>query len=140
MPTRPQSIIRFEWTYAAVILLGLVQTMLQWNSLTANPDVQPVVAAYGPGLLYGLAALLLLAQVLLWHLTARRRSNVARWVLVVITLYVLFDTVQGVITAGLRVDGPVILGIAQIVLQVAALVLLVQADARAWFGADATPV
>ena len=79
-------------------------------------------------------AISLLIPLLLWYFIARRASNIAKWILVVMTLlgllFVNLDAGQLGSLAGIA-------SLTVTILQLVAIVLLFRADARAWLSDDA---
>jgi drug/metabolite transporter (DMT)-like permease len=79
-------------------------------------------------------AISLLIPLLLWYFIARRASNIAKWILVVMTLlgllFVNLDPGQLGSLAGIA-------SLAVTILQLVAIVLLFRADARTWLSDDA---
>ena len=122
---RPQPIVLFERLYLFSILLGVASTISYWGELSR---LAPVASLAGVGFV------LLAAMTTLVLLVSRRRSEVAKWVLVLITVAGLafaLPSLPASIAAGPRGW----LGIAQSLLQVAAVALLFTAPGRAWLRA-----
>lgn len=89
---RPNSIVMFEGAYLASVALSAAGTVVGWPQLLAQAqsrlpgmagDTQQGVLLASSGLVFG-------AWLLLWFLIARRASNAAKWILVVITAIGLF--------------------------------------------------
>ena len=138
---RPQSIELFEKIYLGAIVIGLVNTVLSWGQVSAmleNPGLQS--SGLGSGTLITSMLIGFLVPLLLWFFIARRASNVAKWIFVVLTALGLFGFLsslanpmvpKGLVTIG----GTIATG-----LQLYAAWLLFRPDAVAWLerkGADA---
>lgn len=133
---RPQSIIMFERLFLASLALGAVGFLLSYPrmaDLAANdPGMRQL--GLGSGFLIGIVIASYAVYLLLWHLIARRASNVAKWILVVFT-------VAGVIVALPTLTGPwtstFVLSLVVYALGILAVVYLFRPDAKAWFGGKA---
>ena len=130
---RPQSIELFEKVYLASIAVGLVNTALSWSQLTAS--VQQANAGnvvLGSGAMIVSIALGFVISLLLWFFIARRASNIAKWIYVVITAIGVFGLLSSLANPlapkGLAMIG----GLAATALQVFATWLLFKPDAAAW--------
>ena len=131
--------MQFELVYLVVIVLGLVQTPLQWNQMSAGPGIAAMIAQFGTTPLIVTAFVLVVIQLLLWYFVARRGSVVAKWIYVVLTAYVVISGVFELRNTALLATTVGIIGAALVVLQAVAIFLLFRPDARAWFGnGDAT--
>jgi ABC-type Fe3+-siderophore transport system permease subunit len=136
---RPRSIERFELLYLASFAVSLLGWAFSWQSTADRLAIDPKTQAFG----WLLPAALLLSgaiTILLWYLIARRASLAAKWVATILTGLAV---VRFVINLGVVLRGPVpivatLLSAAIVVLSVAATVQLFKADARAWFGEDAS--
>ena len=137
---RPQSIELFEKVYLGSIALGLVNTALSWGALTASlKNVGDGTVAVGPGLMVGSIVIGLIIALLLWFFIARRASNVAKWIYVVITAIGLFGVLSSLANPAAPKGLTMIGGIVVTALQVFAGWLLFKPDAAAWLeskGAD----
>lgn len=118
---RPQTIVYFERIIFATLILGLFQAYLGWDRATKmmSVDFLLTVQIFTFSLIGGLALLV-----------ARRRSNVAKWVLValfVIGLPLFFNTIsQGMLL------GSIWITVLQTVGQLIAYGLLFTTSARSW--------
>lgn len=134
---RPASIRRFEQWYLDGIALSLVGWAVDWSAMQARLAADPRTANFG----WMLGAMLVLStavSLLLWFLTARRGSVIAKWIVVVLA---------GLSVVRLLVDLPALsagamsvlsyaVGVATTLVNIAAAAMLFRADARAWFGED----
>ncbi len=134
--TKPPSIARFEQFYWASIIIGLINTALNWgraqamlatNPLTANAGwILPLTQVLGLGI-----------AVLLWFFIVRRPSVVAKWVQVVFAAIGVFSLVMAlfaILTGGAAVGTQVVLGLIANALYIAAAVMLFKPDAKLWLG------
>jgi hypothetical protein len=128
---RPNSIVMFERLFLASLVVGVLNFVLGYDKAMAvianDPNFQRVGA--GSGLVIGLTAASYAVYLLLWHLIARKAANVAKWILVVFSIF-------GVIFALPALRGPwdlaLLLAIAAHGLEVAAVLLLFRRDAVDW--------
>ena len=135
---RPQSILMFERLFLASLagsLLGFVLTYDEVMGTLANdPALREI--GLGSGFILGVTAGGYALYLLLWYLIAYRASNVAKWILVVLT-------VIGVLAMVPSLAGPwgamQLLSLAVCALEVAAVVYLFRADAVAWLKGEAPP-
>ncbi len=119
---RPQSIVYFERVYLLDVVLGLASIVAFW------PELRRMVAAAQlaivSALLLGLVATLVL-------LVSRRRSRIATWILVAVTLAGMAFSLPS-LPASVAAGSRGWLGAAQTLLQIAALAFLSTPPARAW--------
>ncbi|MBR0552124.1 hypothetical protein [Stakelama marina] len=137
---RPKSIVRFEIFYLLSIAVGLISTAINWNTgLEKVQQSSPEAAAFYPAMVAGGAAISILISLLLWYFTARRASNVARWILTVFfglsILSLLYTLSTGQFPGGLAG----IVAVTSYILNALAVVMLFQPDANAWFKRDTPP-
>lgn len=124
---RPKAIVNFERLFLASIVLSTVQLAMQAGARIGQvgPVTELVIEAAG-----------ILVSVLLVLLASRRRSNVARWLLVVLTALGLLAT--GItlgrdLGGGKGVDAAWLVSLLAIALQTAAVAMLFAPEAREWF-------
>lgn len=127
---RPASITMFERLFLGALAVGFVNFILNYDTVVAQVEAQPGLSAIG-GTPFIIGTLIIgnAINLLLWFFIARRASNVARWILVVLTgfgLLSLFSLPE--VETWQAVMSVVILA-----LQVAALYFLFRPDAKAWF-------
>ncbi len=133
---RPTSIVLFERLFLLSLAIALVNGFLQYDALVAQVGNDPSLAqlGWGSGAILVVMAISLLIPLLLWYFIARRASNIAKWILVVMMLlgllFVNLDAGQLGSLAGIA-------SLAVTILQLVAIVLLFRADARAWLSEDA---
>lgn len=125
---RPRSIELFEKLYLGAAGVGLLNALVNYGALREQA-VATGTAAATP--LLG-AAIGLGINLLFWFFIARRASNVAKWIMTVMTALGLVSL--GLMWSVLGAYGPVYLTLNAVTtaLQVAALVCLFRADAAAW--------
>ena len=132
---RPTSIVLFERLFLLSLAIALVNGFLQYDALVAQVGNDPALAqlGWGSGAILVVMAISLLIPLLLWYFIARRASNIAKWILVVMTLlgllFVNLDPGHLGSLAGIA-------SLAVTILQLVAIVLLFRADARAWLSDD----
>src|SRR5688500_4539053 len=133
---RPKSIVRFEQLYWASIVVSLIATVIGLEAMTRELASDLAGVGLGTGFVIGLVAVGMAISVLLWWLIARKASNVAKWILVVLTAIGLLS-VSGSLMGSL--DATTILGLASYALTIAAIVCLFRDDAKAWFAGGHGP-
>ena len=128
---RPQAIVNFERLFLASILLSVVPL-----ALIASEEGALAEMIVGIGLMLLSVALVLLAS--------RRRSNVARWVLAILTAIGLAATgyeIGRVLGANEALSGVALIDLIAVALQTAAVAMLFMPGAREWFARrEETPV
>ena len=139
---RPNAIRWFDRLMLAVFALSVLGGALNYPAARAQLASNAASARLGSGFLIGIMALTLGIILLFWYLIARRASNVAKWiwiVLFVIGLAMLPSSLGRMVQTDL---GPVkeTLGLINAVLQGVAIFMLFRPDARAWFAAKGKPV
>lgn len=120
---RPSAIINFERLFGLSILLSVVQLALQAGAQ---------IGVIGPTTLLLIQAAGVLLSLALMLLVSRRRSNIARWVLVVFTVLGVLGLLGGLMAGGGFAVSDLV-GIAGVVAQAAAVAMLFSAGAREWF-------
>lgn len=139
---RPVSIVRFEQAYLGSIVLWLVNLALGWKTrlgaLDSNPAFasNPQMAELAQTMMIGTTVVMLALWLLLWYFTARRASEVAKWVIVALfglsVIGLPFTLMSYPVVGALST----VLSLATFALTAYAVWLLFQPDARAWFGGD----
>lgn len=117
---RPRSIILFERLYLAAIAIEVVRVAADWSLLLQSSASDRWVRL--------IAIAVSLSLVLL---AARRRRRVAGWILA--ALFVIGLPIAAELFGPGVAPGTVAAGVAQLLLQAAALVLVFKPDSRAWF-------
>ena len=139
---RPVSIVRFEQAYLASIVLWLANLALGWKarlgSLESNPAFagNPQMGELAQTMMIGTTVFMLILWLLLWYFTARRASEVAKWVVVALfglsVIGLPFTLMSYPIVGALST----VLSLAAFALTAYAVWLLFRPDARAWFAGD----
>jgi hypothetical protein len=128
---RPQAIRNFERLSLLAVAIAAIVLLLNWNLFVAAVRMRVLGTGIEAGLIV-LSLLYLGLLVLLILLISRRASLVAKWILVLIIALELVYTVPAI--PGMLRAGPI--GWAetvQLLIQLAAIVLLFTPAARTWF-------
>lgn len=141
---RPRSIAIFEIAYLAALAISLAGPFLIWPALTVSVAEQAHVGAGAAGVVNGvlIGGILIAAALglLLWWFVARRGSNVARWIAVVLLGYSLVSSAFGLAGFGGALDLLGALSLLGMVFTAVALATLFMPDARAWFAYEPEPL
>ncbi|UYV16382.1 hypothetical protein [Porphyrobacter sp. ULC335] len=132
---RPPSIVKFDQLYLAIIVTGVIGFAVNWESAMAQLEVNPGLNDFGwdgAGVLIGMYAFSIAISLLLWFFVSRRASNVARWILTVLTGYGLVSLPFTLFLVPLPVPS-LIVAVVSAALQIAVLWFLFRPDAAAWF-------
>ncbi|NYD90500.1 hypothetical protein [Sphingomonas melonis] len=134
--TKPPSIARFEQFYWASVIVGLINTGLNWRTsqttLAANPTLANMT-----WLLPAMQVLGLAIAVLIWFFIVRRPSVVAKWVQVVFAGFgalALLSAIAFLAMGKSALNAQLILGFFANLLYIAAAVMLFKPDAKSWLG------
>ena len=137
---RPQSIIRFEQAYLASIVVWGLNTGLGWSKQVAAMEAGfadvPQMVPMGRAMLIGFTLFILCLSLLLWYFTARKASEVTKWIIVALfglSAVGLPFTLAGFATTGLL---PAALNVVTFALTAVAVWMLFRPDASAWFRAS----
>lgn len=131
---RPPSIILFERLFWSSILVSVVTTIVTWSNMAAEFDREAGAgrSAGSFGVVFVILVISLAIVLALWYAIARRGSNVAKWIYVVLTaigtlqaLAALFGPAE---TGALSLAGSLL----STALSVASAAMLFRADAVAW--------
>ena len=133
---RPKSIVMFERLFLASMAISLVVAVIGYDQIERVAATDPALRQFGlgSGLLIGVIAASYAIYLLLWYLIAHRAVNVAKWVLVVFVAFGVASSVPAILKA--QMGYMTMLSLAAYALEIAALVYLFQADAKAWFRGD----
>lgn len=131
---RPVSISKFEVCYLGALVVGAVNSTINWSRYYANPAVRQAETVIGTWYLPTITALGFLIPLLLWYLAARRASVVAKWIIVVFFGLGALGLLAGIALNSFPTSLAAVLGIAAFVLNAIAVWLLFQPDSRRWFG------
>lgn len=137
---RPQSIIRFEQAYLASIVVWGINTALGWDTQMATVETSfaamPEMIPAGRAMLIGFTLFALFVSLLLWFFTARKASEVTKWIIV--AFFGLSAVGLPFSLAGFEKTGllPAALNVVTFVLNGFAVWMLFRPDASAWFRAS----
>jgi hypothetical protein len=123
----------FDRLFLGSLGLGLVNVVLSYDTTIGQLEADPAVAEMGlagPGFVIATMAFGYGISLLLWFLTARKAVNVAKWVLVVLTVIGTLGTPLALVDVPLP---QAIITVVLTVMQLAALWFLFRPDAKAWF-------
>ncbi len=134
---QPPSIINFSRIFLASIALATALAAFRFPALkSALIRQEPTAASLGDGVLALAITLGQVVMLVLWFLIARRASNVAKWILVLLTL-LGFALLMPEMRASLsHFAWQPTLSIFVAFLQVIAIAFLFRADAREWLSHD----
>ena len=137
---RPASIILFEKLYIVVIVIGVIGVALSWSSLTAMAGSQAgVPESVGSGILIGALIFGFLLPLLLLYFIARRASNIAKWIFVVLTAFSVYSFIATIANPAVPKGILLAVNVVSLVLTLYCAWLLFKPDAKAWLeskGAD----
>ena len=131
---RPASIVAFERLSLLALAIAVLASVLNWDREIASYTAQGVDASLLPIAMGGLAAV----YVVLILLISRGRSSVAKWIYVVLTVVGLVFVVPqlgAMFSRGLMG----LVQALQLLLQVAALVLLFKRESSDWLARKTAP-
>lgn len=121
---RPKSIIHAERLYLAATALLLASSLAVWT---------PLVETYGLAFAIGVTGFLIGLFLLLILFTTRRGSNVARWLLTLLTAFGALSFLWQIGTGLVALGWPGVINALQVTLTVIGAVLLFRPNAAAWF-------
>ncbi len=137
---RPNSIVQFERFYLGALVVGLVNAALTWSqtqAMLADPALNP--AGLGTGFILTTMAFSIAIPLLLWYFIAKRGSNIAKWILVVLfgigLIGMLFTMGGAAAPSGIGL----ILTLVTTVMQGYAIFMLFKPDAVAWLDGRGGP-
>ena len=131
---RPHSIELFEKSYLASIAVSTIALALGWSTISSRleGDLGGASASAGSTIIIGSIVVGYVVSLLLWFLIARRASNVAKWILVVLTAIGLFGTLTTLFVPSEPKDLNFALNALATAIGVYAAWLLFRPDAVAW--------
>ena len=132
---RPASIVTFERLFLASLALSVFSFVIGYGAMVEEIEREPALEqlGLGTGFMTGTFAVTVVIYVLLWFFIARKASNIAKWILVVLSAIGLVSFMASLATGQVAFDMTVLLGAAYYVLEIAAVAFLFRADANAWF-------
>lgn len=143
---RPQSIVRFEQAYLASVLVWLVNMFVGWDTKLAtiarDPRFggNPQMVQIGEMMMIGVSVLGLLLSLLLWYFAARRGSEVAKWILVVLLAFSAIGLLSAVVQIAAVGALSAALTALTFALNAYAVWMLFQPDAKAWMSGEPAEV
>ena len=130
---RPASIVLFEKLYIVVIIIGVIGVALSWSSLTAMAGNQPgVPESVGSGILIGALIFGFLVPLVLLYFIARRASNIAKWIFVVLTAFSVYSFIATISNPAVPQGILLAVNVVSLVLTLYCAWLLFKPDAKAW--------
>ena len=137
---RPASIINFERSFWASMLLGVGSLALHWpiiiGSLRSDPATAPMVdsAAIFVGIALGFGFAI---SILLWYFVARKASNIAKWIYVAVMGFGAVSTLTSLNDPTSPTGLALAISLVSTALTALSILFLFRPDARVWFGKDA---
>lgn len=133
---RPQSIVMFERLFLLSLAISAVSFAVNHEAMMAALQNEPALRTlgFGSGLVFGLFAFGLAVYLLLWFFIARKASNIAKWIYVILLAMSVPSLISSLGTFTPSLGN--ILGIAVYALEVAAAVFLFRTDAIAWLKSE----
>jgi hypothetical protein len=126
---RPASIVNFERVVLLSLAIGVLNTFLNLDEMTASIAAQ----GFGSGFVIGVQAATIAVILLLVYFISRKGSPVAKWIYVVLSVLGLISGLAGMSQTLEMGTVPVILSVAALILSVISLWLLFRPDSKAWF-------
>ncbi|HYG28952.1 MAG TPA: hypothetical protein VD887_01935 [Allosphingosinicella sp.] len=125
---RPASIVNFERIVLLLIVILLADAVLNWDGLRAAAAQQ----GFGETALIAVYAVLVAVMLLLLWLIAHRRSAVAKWIWVLLSLAAIAVTIPAIGSALSWPLPALLMQVAQWVLILLSMWMLLRPDAGAW--------
>jgi|TARA_R110001592_G_scaffold119238_2_gene322237 hypothetical protein len=127
---RPKSIILFERFFLGSLVIGVLNAILNWENDLQAIAANPSLANYGPGFIIFVSLFVWAFGLLFWYLIARKASNTAKWIFVILFFIGLVTTPLTTLqNPTLIVAITLIMG----AMQIYALYMLFRPDAKEWF-------
>lgn len=129
---RPNSIIRFEQLFLGALALNVLNIILNWDSWSMVMDQGDGSDGMNAFATFTIIIAPFLINLWLWYKIARKASNVAKWLLIVVFLVGIIwslATVDNYRTLGLTILFSII------ALKAGAIYMLFRRDAKQWFAA-----
>lgn len=130
---RPASIDWFDRLFLGSLILGIANSALSFSKSMELMQQSPGGEAFGPAFMIGTLAVSMAISLLLWFLIARRASTVAKWFLVVITVFGALMIVPSIGMLAETRPLSLVLSLVITALQLAAITFLFRSDAATWF-------
>lgn len=140
---RPSSIISFERLYLASVVLGLlggIWAWLHWTDMMPG-GTPPQMAAMMPVIIAGGVVFSLIVDLLLWFFIARRGSEVAKWIYIVLFAIAVVGVLRSLFGGGhVELPGLVrVVSLLRVLIEAASAWLLFRPDANLWFKGSGQP-
>lgn len=134
---RPKSIVRFEQLFFASLILSALGTALTWGKRMELYHAQPGSEMIGDAFPIAMLVIGYLIYLALWYFIARKASNVAKWIYIVLIALAVLGLVMSLVMRTV-VQDPLTTAqeIVCLVLEFAAIWFLFQPDALAWFSGE----
>jgi formate-dependent nitrite reductase membrane component NrfD len=131
---QPASIKQFDRYFLGSLVIGLVNSVLSYQDNVAMLQNDPATAAagFGDGFIITVTLFGFAIPLLLWFLISRRASNVAKWILVVLTAIGIVFMIPTISVIAEQGTLGLVLTLAVTALQIYAITFLFRADAKAW--------
>lgn len=130
---RPQSIIWFERCYLGGVMLGLMNTAINWPAVQAQVSAAPNSGLLPSWFSYATLAIGLGINIVLWFFVAQKGSVVAKWIVTILfgigALSMAYVLAMGLIPPTFNV-----VSVVTLLLQAIAVFMLFRPDTRTWFG------
>jgi uncharacterized membrane protein len=128
---RPASVVNFERVVLLTLALGAANAVLTWDALVAGFAARGLGPSFVVGAHVAGGALIL---ALLWMMS-RRRSDVARWIYVALTVAGILVTLFAITPNDSGAPILLVIEVLQMLLSLISLWLLFRPDAQGWFAA-----
>ena len=129
---RPASIVKFDRYFLLSLGIGLVNAVVSYDAYVKMLADDPATAQFGASFVLSTLAFGFGIPLLLWYLVARKASNVAKWLVVVLTglgLLGILPSLSMMLDRGILYFG---MSLATFGLQLYAVYYLFRPDAKAW--------
>jgi hypothetical protein len=123
----------FERLYLASVAIGLVNAVLNIATAERLLAANPATQGLGGGFVLAMIALSAAISLTLWYFTARRASNLAKWLIVILAVWTATSVVLGIADRSTGFADSVIGPLVALGLELVAIFFLFQPDARRWF-------
>lgn len=129
---RPKDIEWFAYIQIAVMVVGFINGLINWDALIATPGNSVLMQIASQSVSYIITFTLL-------YFIVMRASNVARWILVVISGLGFLFLIPLLLTNAVPIPGGKIVPSIMTLASLASFYFLFTPAARRWFSKDADP-
>ncbi len=135
---RPQSIRYFDYLFLGGMVLGILNTVFSFGETMAIVAADPATQALGDPLVFIVFTLVFSfgINLLLWFFISRKKSTIAKWILVVFMAIGVLGMPSSLATLSTI---PATIAVVITLIQLAAIIMLFRADAKAWFASKGQP-